>query len=50
MSDMDTLIERIKDTTKTIADLLADIDKQRAKDLIEMDKRIKRLEYEIFNK
>ena len=48
MSEIDNLIERIKNTTQVIADLLADIDKQRAEEMKELDKRIARLEYEIY--
>ena len=50
MSEIDNLIERIKNTTTVIADLLADIDKQRADEIKDMEKRIARLEYEIYNK
>ena len=50
MSEIDNLIERIKNTTQVIADLLADIDKQRTEEMKDMEKRIKRLEYEVYNK
>ena len=50
MSEIDNLIERIKNTTTVIADLLADIDRQRDNEIKDMDKRIARLEYEVYNK
>ena len=50
MSEVDDLIERIKNTTTAIADLLADIDKQRDIEIKDICKRISRLEYKVYNK
>ena len=50
MSDIDKFIENIKATVTTLADLIKEIDEQRERDKKELEKRISRLEYEVYGK
>jgi polyhydroxyalkanoate synthesis regulator phasin len=47
MTDIDACIDRIKNTTNTIVELLADMEEIRDKEMKEMAKRISRLEHEL---
>ena len=50
LKDIDASIDNIKGIITTLADLIREIDAQREKDKKEFEKRISRLEYEVYNK
>jgi len=50
MSEIDECIERIKGTTQTLVDLLADIDNQRRKEIKALAKRVAAIEHENIRK
>ena len=47
MNDIDAWIERIKNTTTTLVTLLAEMEEQREREMMEIGKRVSRLEFEL---